>query len=300
MPKTTGGKDFQWTDDEAELLLSVTHDYKVKKSTECVDWESVKSKYEDILELMLEALPYSPDEAQGKDYPHEKAAITKSILTTKLKNIRIKFRQTVDSGRRSGHGRVVMLYYELCEKIWGGSPATNQIEGGVESTDLYLLESSEVTEPEPPVESTVSQPEEESSSSASSSVATTEHRRQLLDSKLKNYKQERLKRKLPVDAQLLSCAQEELAIKRRLMEQMEGMEKQYSENMSRLSANMEKLTDSISSGFSMLHMLIGQQPMYPYPPPPQPQSPFPLSYAASPHPPREPFPDPDKYTQDQQ
>lgn len=290
-------------DDEAELLLSVTYDYKVKKSAECVDWESVKSKYDDILELMLEALLSSPDEAHGKDYPHEKTAITKSILATKLKNIRLKFRQAVDSGR-SGHGRVVLLYYERCEKIWGGSPATNQVEGGIQSTDL--LESSDVTEPGSPVElNTVSQPEEESSSSASTSVATTEHRRQLLDSKLKNYKQEKLKRKLPVDAQLLSCAQEELSIKRRLMEQMEGMEKQYSENMSRLSTNMEKLTDSISSGFSMLqHMLAGQQPMYPYPPPPQPQSncfqSFPLSYAASPRPPCETFLDADNYTQDLQ
>ena len=48
MPKRTG-KEFQWTDDEAELLLSVAYEYKVKQSAECVDWESVKSKYDDIL-----------------------------------------------------------------------------------------------------------------------------------------------------------------------------------------------------------------------------------------------------------
>ena len=35
-------EDFKWTDDESELLLSVTHDYKVKKVSENVDWESVK------------------------------------------------------------------------------------------------------------------------------------------------------------------------------------------------------------------------------------------------------------------
>ena len=42
----------------------------------------------------------------------------------------------MDSGRRSGHGRVVYLYYELCAKIWGGSPATEQIGTGVETVDL--------------------------------------------------------------------------------------------------------------------------------------------------------------------
>lgn len=31
----------------------------------------------------------------------------------------------------------VLLYYELCEKVWGGSPVTEQIEGGLESADLW-------------------------------------------------------------------------------------------------------------------------------------------------------------------
>ena len=120
MPKeTAAGKrqEFVWTDDESELLLSVTLQYKVQKTTEGVDWESVRSKYEDILVLFREALPGKPEEACGKDYPHERDAVNKLILSTKLKNIRIKYRQAVDSGQRSGHGRVVMLYFKLCQQI---------------------------------------------------------------------------------------------------------------------------------------------------------------------------------------
>ena len=45
------------------------------------------------------------------------------------------FRQAVDSEKRSGHGRVILLCYELCAPVWGGSPATEQIEG-LESMDL--------------------------------------------------------------------------------------------------------------------------------------------------------------------
>ena len=41
-------RDFKWTDDECELLLHVTLNYKVKKSSENVDWESMKTKYDDI------------------------------------------------------------------------------------------------------------------------------------------------------------------------------------------------------------------------------------------------------------
>ena len=40
-------KEFQWTDDEAELLLNVTCDYKNAKAMVNTDWESIKSKYED-------------------------------------------------------------------------------------------------------------------------------------------------------------------------------------------------------------------------------------------------------------
>ena len=36
------------TDDEAELLLNVTIEYKTAKAAESVDWESVKSKYANI------------------------------------------------------------------------------------------------------------------------------------------------------------------------------------------------------------------------------------------------------------
>ena len=105
------------------------------KAGENTDWESVKSKYEDILERFKVELPDEPLTAAQKDeidcglaknYPHMK---TEVILATKLKAIRQKYRQAVDSGRRSGHGRVVMLYFELCE-VWGGSPATEQIESG--------------------------------------------------------------------------------------------------------------------------------------------------------------------------
>ena len=50
-------KDFQWTDDEAELLLSTCYDYKSAKALDGVEWESVKSKYEDnIAECATELL----------------------------------------------------------------------------------------------------------------------------------------------------------------------------------------------------------------------------------------------------
>ena len=104
---------FQWSDDEVELLLTLTHEYKVKHSGECTDWEKVKTKYVDILALFWEQLPSGTEEASQpkKDYPHHPDQITLN---------RLKYRQAIDSGKKSGHGRVIMCYFDLCNKIWAG------------------------------------------------------------------------------------------------------------------------------------------------------------------------------------
>ena len=294
-------KEFVWSDDEAELLLNVANDYKVSKAAESVDWESVKSKYDDICDLFIAALPEN-NNCVMKDFPHKKEQITKQIVSSKLKAIRLKFRQAVDSGRRSGHGRVVMIFYELCEKVWGGSPATEQIDGGIESTELVpkdMLDSQGDTSSNIGVNADIpvgyeilsngnplldEEEEDTEESNEGRSVPTKEtvkQRREFLDDKLKNYKQEKMKRKLPVDTQLLGCAQEELQIKKRLVEQMDKMDKKYAENMERMSSNMEKLTESISDGFALLKQMM----MYQQPPPGMyhPQSSFHPYMQGSPH-----------------
>lgn len=44
-------RDFlAWADKEVELLLKLTYEYKVVKAVEIIDWESLQSKYIEILE----------------------------------------------------------------------------------------------------------------------------------------------------------------------------------------------------------------------------------------------------------
>ena len=137
---------FVWSDDEVELLLSVTNDYKVSKAMADTDRESCQSKYTDILQLFKERYPSSKEEAVklGKDYPHNPDDLTKATITTKLKAIRVKYRQAVDSGRKSGHGRVVLLYFEHCERIWGGSPATDTLQSGIETNEIFEMQSDSI------------------------------------------------------------------------------------------------------------------------------------------------------------
>ena len=78
----------------------------MSKAAKNIDWESCQSKYTDILELYREHYPSSQEESSKieKEYPHKKEEITKVILTSKLKNIRLKFRQAI----------VVFLYIDYC------------------------------------------------------------------------------------------------------------------------------------------------------------------------------------------
>ena len=132
--------------------------------------------------------------------------------------------------------------HEMCrslKKFWGepcnaSEPIEDQsFESPVTKFDLRLDDGEE------PIASGTSQP-------------SIQHGRNLLDAKISNYKREKLQRKLPVDAQFLSCAQEDLQNKQGLVDEMEQMEKH---NMSRLSRNM---TESVAEGFSIFKSVVGQ------------------------------------------
>ena len=101
---------FQWSDDEVELLLTLTYEYKVKHSGDYTDWEKVKMKYADILTLFSGTAAFwnRGSFPNGKDYPHHPDQITLKYLTSKLKAIHLKYRQAIDSGKKSGHSRVIM------------------------------------------------------------------------------------------------------------------------------------------------------------------------------------------------
>ena len=279
--QTSDAKDktdyFSWSDDEVELLLSSTMDYKTSKEMENIDWESCQSKYQDIHDKFVEHYP-APEEAKalGKEYPHSKSQMTKAILTSKLKTVRQKYRLAVDDGRRSGHGRVVLLYFELCEKIWGGSPASTAISSGIKTAELseLLTDSDEISHsrsntPECSINSTSTDNIEDSSESQDIEEilpsTVVQERRNLLNSKLAGHKHEKLKRKLPNDSQLVTCAQEELKIKKQMLERMEVTDKQHAEYMNKMFANMKRLTNSIADGFGLLRQIM--VPQHPFPPP---------------------------------
>lgn len=126
-------KDFiKWEDRDIELLLECTKKYKTEKEYDSVNWESVKSKYEDIRVIFVR------NRGEGCT-----TTFTKDRVTTKLKSIRTNYRKAVDSGRSSGGGRTVAIFWDLCHEIWGSSPVTIDIHSdfGSDSQDVSISNS---------------------------------------------------------------------------------------------------------------------------------------------------------------
>ncbi|XP_059929398.1 uncharacterized protein LOC132473337 [Gadus macrocephalus] len=238
---------FVWSDHECEMLLRLTLEYKVSKLQQNVDWESCQSKYTDLLKAMQDQYP----KEAAEDFPHDAMAITKSQLTSKLKNIRSKYRGAMDTGRRSGQGRVVMLFYELCQEIWGGSPAMCCIEGAMETDDL--LESPGCSTP------TMESPSPHSEESSDClPPAVVKQRRHLLQAKLDSHRKDRLKRKARPDP--VAEAEEDRQMKRRMVELAEESARSYAESTLQLNSNIANICSTIQDGLALMREIMYRPP----------------------------------------
>ena len=125
--------NFNWTDSEIELLLKCVKIFASNCMYEGKDWEGIKSKYDKVREIFIERYPSgSPDsdntnneEVDSEDFPKSSSlhSFTKERVAAKVKNVRKNFKKAVDLGRRSGGGKIVMTFYNLCCDIWAGAPA---------------------------------------------------------------------------------------------------------------------------------------------------------------------------------
>ncbi|XP_027132528.1 uncharacterized protein LOC113745220 [Larimichthys crocea] len=279
---------FVWTDSEVELLPNVALDYKASKAHENVDWESCKTKYVDMLALFLEKYPSETNE----EFPHVKEDITQANLTTKMKAIRGKYRNAVDTGCRSGHRRVVLLYLELCEKAWGGSPATTTITSGIETNELEDS-ASPATSVSSSLDESAADVQEVDGSVAL--TPTVKQRRDLLQTRLQGHRHDRMKRKLPAEVQWLNAIEEDKQLKKKLVDIIETSENRAVDNLSKMTQTLDRLTASIADGFALLRQVV--QPPHTPPPPPQPhyimpfqgRGPYGQVYAHTPAPPPPPL-----------
>ena len=127
---------FTWTDSEVELLLECVKSFAADCRFEGKDWEGIKSKYDKIRSLFAERYPKVNCEVEiDEEFPKSLSldTITKERIAAKVKNLRKNYKKAVDLGKKSGGGRIVMTYYDICNELWASAPATRSIDG------MYVL-----------------------------------------------------------------------------------------------------------------------------------------------------------------
>ena len=278
-------KTFSWTDEETSLLLQVVIDYKASKTATGLDWETVKNRYEDITERFQVQYPREGADANMEEYPNfaDPSKITKERIIARLKRIKLNFRKAIDSGRRSGGGRVVLALYDECNDVWGGSPAVESIDHGIESSittdETDGGESSSVADSFTKGTSDLIQSDSWNLDADEESVSDDSNQTQKVTVKdmgqvrrnliqhLREKRDGKLTKRISTDAQLMDIAAQELKIKKQMLTRMEENDRKHEENMKVFADSMKSLTGIISQGFIMIQTIMlppnqfQQQPM---------------------------------------
>lgn len=128
---------------KAKTDEKLVQEYKASQIHAGFDWESIKTKYVDITEMFIKRYPTTATGTVDRDsYPKFDPGnqFTKERVLSKIKAIRVKYKAALDSGRRSGGGRVVATFFDMCSNIWAGSPSAQCIDGGLESFNVGSVE----------------------------------------------------------------------------------------------------------------------------------------------------------------
>ena len=236
-------KEFSWTDDEVQLLLEVCYELKAESDYEGINFESKRNKYDLVKERFCEQYPTVADDQYQRS--NDLNSITKERVSAKIKSIRGNFKKAVDSGKKSG-GRIIFTFYDICERIWGGSPAVRSISNGIDTCREDISNDEEIPSNQEATFSGVNETNEEISDKVSSddeseiaeqstintstvnssidssnetgnkeneTVSTvkklTTERRKTVEEGLKGRRDQKLSSKLSTEAQLINLSKEE-------------------------------------------------------------------------------------------
>ena len=230
--------DFSWTDDELQLLLEASLDFKSKCEFQGESWESKRSKYENILDIMLKQYPEDQER-----YPN-KEKLNKDQVAAKLKTIRTGYRKACDNGWKNDGGRIVFTFYGLCKILWGGSPAVTSLSNAIGSPLQDQLSSTTFVNKFPddlsPVQPASFEGEEEEFEESVETNTSSEEvtkQREKVSEMLKNRKDKKVTSRIRTDNQLLQLTREDIACKKQMLEKIE---KSYNELRNKL-ANLNQV-----------------------------------------------------------
>ena len=280
-----------WTDNEVELLLGVVRSYSSLKDFDGLEWESVKSKYEDIRSEFLFGC-MTKGMTMQEDFPHSTSLFSRERIASKIKDLRKKYKKAVDTGKRSGGGRTVACFFDICNEIWGGCPSTTSIGHGLDTADFGVaVVTTANTEPvlskstttqgsanselkvrvlsdeSTEVRSTISgqstsrpvtplsEDTESKGQAGRSNLQVTTSKRNLIEN-IKEKKDSKLTKSKSMDQLQLAVLKEELSLKKKMLSEIRQAYKEYQQTMAKIATTMENLSHSVSNAFGMISALL--------------------------------------------
>lgn len=123
-----------WTDEETGLLLNAIVAFKNEITAKGLNWNIIRSKYEDIHNKFISLYLLEAKDNDMNDFPNkdDPTVFTKAMIMGKIKRIKNSYREALRSGKRNGGGRIVYQFYNICVQIWDTivptEPTSNEIE----------------------------------------------------------------------------------------------------------------------------------------------------------------------------
>ena len=189
--------------------------------------------------------------------------------------MRVSNRKALDSGKQSGVGRVVATFFDLCNQICSGSPATESmtscLNGAVNSADAQS-HSFQSSTGNTTFQSRSSTPqatcnndrsdecnEDEDTESSlecenTNDVESKEKKssREKIKEMLSNRRNRKLRKNILIDQQILAFNKEEMEIKHEMLRKMELQDQQLSRSVEAFQENISNFTNILSQSIQMM------------------------------------------------
>ena len=153
----------------------------------------------------------------------------------------------LDLGRKSGGGRMVSQFCELCVNIWGGCPAVESIPGGLESSEPPTsMDSGSAEGEEGDIETSEEGYPDPELSIANANKSGCIPKRSLI-AHLKDARNAKLKKPLSFEKQMLQMARDNVTCKKHMLQEMKDANASHTAQMNILTNSLVNLTNALTA-----------------------------------------------------
>ena len=166
---------------------------------------------------------------------------------------------------KSGAGDVLFVFYDLCEIVWGGSPAVKSLQEGIDSSSGTDQENVDCVLNDPYDQLGSSRSSSNSFPNSSNALDNLDDEDQILQKNqstsetpesvtdlLNKSKDLKHATKAHPEKRKLNYAEEDIQLKRKLIERMDKSDQEFQENLKRINRTMENIGQSVQQSVGLL------------------------------------------------